>query len=345
MNKEKLGIHEVSGQFICSSQAMDDVYRLAFQQAALHAENLHWLPDVPEEGKQRIALALKEDRLEAGVLNQAGEVYAGLILLSPLWMMKEGSLQSGMQMDDVIVDKAQRGRNLGQYAISYAAFQSSRKGGRFLGWECEEGNSASKVYEIVGAHKRREKPFRLAKEDIDKIKSDGGNTSIFRVESMTDIFNKKAGVFPTAPGIRDPISNLYDSILYDENGFFQAGCLVSQRISVLRTLGYKPDGIHEESPTGYQIESIDFSKNLSQKQVDIAAVKLIDQTVGILRKGEKGCDFVDIVGYPQDRTMLTLAEHYGAAVTSYTGSPSTLWMLDGSSFKKAAMTGAKLELK
>jgi len=323
-------------------EKLPEVYRLAFQQAAFRAENPEWLPPQRGNSEKIIGHALKENRMEAGLLGMWDSRNAlkgiGLLLLSPLWADVAGKVAHGHQIDDVIVDKKMRGRNIGQYAISYAASLAQSRGGSIVGWECEDDNTAQMVFSLMGAERRKERPLRINFKQVCRLLAEERPASSLESRLVTV---EKLRPLPNATDVgagaaRDLISGRYVCKLI-ENNRVAASCLISQRVSVLRLLGYKPDGIHEEEPTGYQIESIKVNREGFRERAE-CAVRLVEEAIVELSALDNGCDFVDVVGDPVDPLVHEVAARFDIDMAS----GRSLWALQGGAFEDAAKIGNKL---
>ena len=311
------------------------VHRLGHLQAAIHADVPAYMPDELQERAPYL------ERLKQGLANGALDVVlvrpvnfqgpddgAALLVLSPLWSSVTDHagtrVFSGIQVEDVIVDPFMRGRNLGQHAMNFTAVFAAASGLDSVGWECMTSNPAQKMYRMVGAETRAEKPFRLSRPEIATVLADQTTASmrIARDPSLRDYFNAHGGV-----------SHYYHSDY--------AGCLVSQRISNLRMSGYRHDGKNQETITGYQIEGIDAQGSTLKERVAAAEV-LINRVIAEKFHTDKGCTFIDLVGLPDDPFMTELVKRYGAEATAYSGSDCLLWFLKDEAFENAAMRGQHL---
>lgn len=204
---------------------------LGIEQGRAHETRL---PDQPEHMThiaENFRHALKNNHVEIWRLEKPAPA-AGAVFLSPL--QKDG--EKGIQIDDVVVMPDYRHKNLGSMLICFTAALAKSRGLSFVTWECEESNTAQKVYRGIGANPRENvKPFRLTRDIILKA-----------------------------------ITNSKEASLDPETGF-----IVSNRFSLFRTVNHGIEG-YDMDPTqrslGLQIEDLTFGNVHKARQNLIATL-------------------------------------------------------------------------
>lgn len=162
---------------------------LGIEQGRAHDTHL---PDQSEHMPQiaeNFRHALRNGHVEIWRLEKpaAGD---GAVFLSPL--QKGG--ERGIQIDDVVVVPKQRHKNLGSMLICFTAALAKSRGLSFVTWECEENNTAQKVYRGISATPREKvKPFRITRDIIlssiqGEENASNGNSASFTVSNRFSLF-------------------------------------------------------------------------------------------------------------------------------------------------------------
>jgi len=332
----RLGINQVSVRFIGAKDLQNPViaaaaFGLARQQCEIHLPAGESLPahdqsfivfydslsQILRHGWADVALALR-----TGVPGEA-DSHVGLMYLSPLW----DGCAVNLQLDDLIVNEPDRRRGVAKHMMGFLASKCRARGWESIGFEEEEGEasrlSATQFFNTTGARKRRHVPYRLDRAILNDI-GRTANTSLFDGETfrLIELPDLQADFLKTLhqkglsegaivlPPDRSKARGRYLAVLTDAGGAVHAWAALSNRVSILRTQGFRG-----ESPLGLQVEKIGISPSVPNP--GDAARRLVALVRPSFSLG--AIDFMDYVVDPQDGRSVDIAEAFGAAPNSYQG--------------------------
>lgn len=293
-----------------------DIPRLAYQQAASHDVNFPL--DVILKSQQNFSDIIGRSGVDVWMIQEPSYA-AGAIFTS---VLKIGE-KIGLQGEDAIVNETERGNGFGSALICFRARLAKENGFSFVGWECEDGDSASihqrhKVFKALGGQKREGvKPFRLGKNVIDSI----GRVSSNAIQEVK-------------------IQSSYQSMLIKDYTWEGGSATVSPRFSLFRTLGrgnVADETGYNQTSSGIQIENLQFDDLAKAREAVKTILKTEDAT-------GRRCAFADVIADVSKPQQIELVASFDAAQNTYSGNPSFLWILEGPAFEKAAARAVDLKI-